>query len=403
MRLSRRQALAGLGGLAAQRLAGGKVRAQDATPAADEWSFTDDAGKTVTLPQAPRTVVADLNAATALWDFGVRPVAVSGWTIATDAAWGNIDRDTPVINATAGAPEPDLEQLLEIRPDLFVTITWGPEDESGEPPYAWSFTEDEHYQRVNDIVPVIGISAAGLAAQNMARYAELAALLGADLDTPELQAAKATYDERVARFSEVAQEKAGAILQQHPVPRDLLPLRCVEAGGKNAVLSSFQKFEGGGVRPLLPLLNDKLLHAINERCSPGYRQRLKEAGVEAPMAPKLGDGSKEPSLADVPVLAFVPDVAQKPDLREELLQEADGLIVGKVLGAVLADKWVLGKERDLGEAIGFVEVAVVGQPHAFIRIGRAYVARPDHPASVAFRNFLRDVLVEELLADLHDA
>ena len=208
MRLSRRQALTGLGGLAALRLAGGKVRAQDTTPAADEWSFTDDAGKTVTLPQAPRTVVADLNAATALWDFGVRPVAVSGWTIATDAAWGNIDRDTPVINATAGAPEPDLEKLLEIRPDLFVTITWGPEDESGEPPYAWSFTEDEHYQRVNDIVPVIGISAAGLAAQNMARYAELAALLGADLDTPELQAAKATYDERVARFSEVAQEKA---------------------------------------------------------------------------------------------------------------------------------------------------------------------------------------------------
>ena len=209
MRMSRRQALAGLGGLAALRLAGGNILAQEATPAATgEWTFTDDAGKTVTLPQAPRRIVADLNAATALWDFGVRPEAVSGWTVATDAAWGNVDRATPNITANAGAPEPNIEKLLEIKPDLFVTVTWGPEEESGEAPYAGSFLDDESYQRVNEIVPVIGISAAGLADQNMARYAELAALLGADLETPELQEAKATYDERVARFKEIAQEKA---------------------------------------------------------------------------------------------------------------------------------------------------------------------------------------------------
>jgi iron complex transport system substrate-binding protein len=209
MKMSRRQALAGLGGLAALRPARGTALAQDATPeAGGEWTFTDDAGKTVTLPQAPRRIVADLNAATALWDFGIKPEAVSGWTISTDAAWGNVDRATPDITANAGAPDPDVEKLLGLKPDLFVTVTWGPEEESGEPPYAWSFTDDESYQRVNEIVPVIGISAAGLADKNMARYAELAELLGADLDTPELQEAKATYDERVARFAEIAQEKA---------------------------------------------------------------------------------------------------------------------------------------------------------------------------------------------------
>jgi iron complex transport system substrate-binding protein len=209
MKISRRRALAGIGGLATLRLARGTALAQDATPATmEEWTFTDDAGKTVTLPQAPRRIVADLNAATALWDFGIRPEAVSGWTISTDAAWGNVDRSIPDITANAGAPDPDVEKLLEIKPDLFVTVTWGPEEESGEAPYAWSFTDNESYERVNDIVPVIGISAAGLADQNMARYAELAALLGADLATPELQEAKATYDERVARFAGVAQEKA---------------------------------------------------------------------------------------------------------------------------------------------------------------------------------------------------
>ncbi|MDQ2654997.1 MAG: ABC transporter substrate-binding protein [Chloroflexota bacterium] len=207
MRMSRRQALAGLGAVAVLRLAGGAALAQDATPGG-EWTFTDDAGKTVTLPAAPRRIVADLNAATALWDFGIRPEAVSGWTVATDAAWGNLDRATPNITANAGAPDPNVEKLLEIKPDLFVTVTWGPQEESGEPPYAWSFTDDESYQRVNEIVPVIGISAAGLADRNLARYAELAALLGADLETPELQAAQAAYDERVARFAGIAQEKA---------------------------------------------------------------------------------------------------------------------------------------------------------------------------------------------------
>src|SRR5262245_60469474 len=55
--------------------------AQDAgsTPVAEsadgEWSVMDDAGRTVTLPARPQRIVADMNAASALWDFGIRPVA----------------------------------------------------------------------------------------------------------------------------------------------------------------------------------------------------------------------------------------------------------------------------------------------------------------------------------------
>ena len=75
------------------------------------------------------------------------------------------------------------------------------------------------------------------------------------------------------------------------------------------------------------------------------------------MAPELTDRCEEPGLADVPVLAFVSDVAQETDLRKELLQEADGLVVAEVLGAVFADERVLGKERDLGETVGLIQVA----------------------------------------------
>jgi iron complex transport system substrate-binding protein len=183
--------------------------AQDAgsTPvagSAGEWSFTDDAGRTVTLPARPQQVVADMNAASALWDFGIRPVAVAGWTTTTDAAWGNVDRETPNINASAESPVPSAEKLLELGADLFVTIYWG----NPENPYEWSFPDPAVYEQISQIVPVIAISGTGSADENTARFAELAESLGADLSAPEIAAAKQEYDEAVAEFEKVAAEKA---------------------------------------------------------------------------------------------------------------------------------------------------------------------------------------------------
>lgn len=202
---TRRQIVAMLGGACALAALGRGTRAQEGTPAAGEWTFTDDAGKTVTLPKRPERIVADLNAAAPLWDFGIRPVAVSGWTISTDEAWGNIDPAMPDITANAGAPDPDLEQLLGLDADLFVTIIWGDE----QTPYSWSFLEAPSYEQANAITPVIGISATGSADENAARFAELAALLGADLNSPELTAAKTAVAERIAEFSRLAGEAAG--------------------------------------------------------------------------------------------------------------------------------------------------------------------------------------------------
>ena len=183
------------------------LAAQEAgsTPSVDgEWSFTDDAGLTVTLPARPQRVVADLNAAAPLWDFGIRPVAVAGWTTGTDAAWGNVDRATPVITASLESSEPSAEKLLALGADLFVTIYWG----NPEHPYEWSFPEPASYERIREIVPVVAISGTGSADRNTERFAELARLLGADIGTPELLAAKATYDERVAEFKALAAAKA---------------------------------------------------------------------------------------------------------------------------------------------------------------------------------------------------
>ena len=211
--MTRRRVVGSLGSLGVLALTLGPQgsQARQATPEATpgvsgSWSFTDDAGKTVELPERPLKIAADLNAASALWDFGIRPVAIAGYTVDTDASWGNVDRDTPVINVAAGSPVPNLETLLAEGIDLFVTITWGNENN----PYEWSFPEQSDYERTNAVVPVIAISGSGRADHNAERFAELAASLGADLGSPEIQEAKAAYETAVADFSKVAQEKAAA-------------------------------------------------------------------------------------------------------------------------------------------------------------------------------------------------
>ncbi len=210
-RYSRRTVAGVMAAAAGGRAMGGhRALAQTATPAASPaaggWSFTDGGGKTVTLERPPARIVADLNVAAALWDFGVRPIAVSGWTVTTDAAWGNVDRSVPVINAGPESGEPDLEQLLALEPDLFVTLVWAADDPNEY--YNWTFTSPEQYQRAEAIMPVIGLSGTGSADLNMQRIVELAASVGADLETPEVTAARETYEATVEQFRQLAAEKS---------------------------------------------------------------------------------------------------------------------------------------------------------------------------------------------------
>lgn len=173
-----------------------------ASPAAGAWTFTDDRGVTVTLSKAPERVFADLSAAAPLWDFGIRPIAVAGWALSSQKAWGNVDRDTPVIADEAG--ELDIEALIALKPDLYVSITWDP----SVPDDVWGLADAATVARVNAVAPIVCISATGMANANAERFAELAGLLGADLDGPELAAAREAYDASVAAFTATVTEKA---------------------------------------------------------------------------------------------------------------------------------------------------------------------------------------------------
>jgi iron complex transport system substrate-binding protein len=208
---TRRDLLSGAIGLSVLALTANSTRAHESTPAASpasrgEWSFTDDKGVTVTLPDMPQRIAADVNAAAPLWDFGIRPVAVFGWN-ATETgdfgpAGGNVDPAQVEVVGTA-AETIMVEPLVAVEPDLIVTITWAPDD----PNEYWSI-DPELVDDVERTAPIVAIAGTGSADVNTERFAELAASLGDDLESDELVAAKARYEAALADFTEVASSKS---------------------------------------------------------------------------------------------------------------------------------------------------------------------------------------------------
>jgi iron complex transport system substrate-binding protein len=192
--------------IATSAVAATRAQAQEGTPVTTgEWTFTDDKGVTVSLPEAPQRIVADVNAAAPLWDFGVRPVAVFGWN-ATETgdfgpAGGNVD--PAAVEIVGNVTEPiQPEAVVAAAPDLLVTLTWTPDD----PAEYWSI-DTAILPQIEPIAPLVAISATGMADANTERFAELAGLLGADLASPELTAAKSAYETALAGFPALAAEK----------------------------------------------------------------------------------------------------------------------------------------------------------------------------------------------------
>jgi len=202
--LTRRSLIGTSIGLGAGLSLAGRGLAQSASPAASpvggEWSFTDDKGVTVTLPATPQRVVIDVNAAAPLWDYGVRPVGVFGWNASYDGdfglAGGNID--PAQVEVVGDVTEPiDVEALIGLDPDLIVTLTFIPDD----PNDYWSLAADGPLDQVRQVAPLVAISDIEPSDVTVARFAELAAALGADLETDELVAANQAWHDAEAAFS----------------------------------------------------------------------------------------------------------------------------------------------------------------------------------------------------------
>ncbi|TNM54206.1 ABC transporter substrate-binding protein [Streptomyces sp. NP160] len=197
--------LAGAGGLAgllaacgsSSTGAGSAGEGEDAgatSPTSGPWTFTDDRGETVTLDAVPTRIAGYADEVSALWGFGITPVGVwHRYQLDQDANFA--DRDTSeltVVGTTYG--EIDLEALAGLAPDLLVVPGY-PADSSGTLSGSlFSFTDQAQQDAAAKIAPIVAIAQKGTSADVIARNAELATSLGADLEDAENTQAEADWE-----------------------------------------------------------------------------------------------------------------------------------------------------------------------------------------------------------------
>ncbi len=198
VKLARRGLLTGGGalGLAGVLAACGADGAQSDDASGGPWSFTDDTDATVRLDAAPSSIVAFTGMAAALHDFGITPKGVFGPTVDQNGApttqAGNLPvEELTIIGNTWG--EFDIEAYVSLDPQVLMTHYYV------DPTSLW-YVPEESTEEITAFAPPLLLAAddgANTLDDVIARHAELAESLGADLDSEENTAAKERYDAAV--------------------------------------------------------------------------------------------------------------------------------------------------------------------------------------------------------------
>ncbi|KQX40232.1 hypothetical protein ASD04_06250 [Devosia sp. Root436] len=162
---------------------------------AAEWTYTDGAGKTVTLPDRPSRIIAHINAAAALIPLGIRPIGVflDGPPSLDRAAEGLDLAGIEIVGR--GWYELDAEAVLALDPDLILTEYWPREGF-----YGGAVGDAAIIDRIEAIAPIVGPAQGSSALAMIEDFAALAESLGADLGAPAVLADRQVFDAALARF-----------------------------------------------------------------------------------------------------------------------------------------------------------------------------------------------------------
>lgn len=159
---------------------------------AAEWTYTDGAGNTVTLPEPPTRIIAHSTVAAALIPYGIRPIGIlRDGPPSLDRTLDSVDvDDIPVVSR--GWFEIDAEAVLNLDPDIIIT-----EYALAEKIYQGGTNEDAIAERLSAIAPIVGIPRGNSIVDILETYKAFAQSLGADVETPELLAEKARFEASV--------------------------------------------------------------------------------------------------------------------------------------------------------------------------------------------------------------
>ncbi|MEU2545428.1 ABC transporter substrate-binding protein [Streptomyces roseolus] len=200
----------GLGAVLAACGDGDKKDAGSASASAKSgsWEFKDDRGQTVKTKATPKNIVAFTGTAAALKDFGVEVTGVFGPTYVEDPKTkakkpdvqaGDLDiTKVKVIGNVWG--EFNIEEYLKLQPEVLITDMW-------EKDALW-YVPEEQKDKILKIAPSVALWAAGKSMPSvLQRHADLAASLGADVNSEQVKKDKARFEAAAERLRKVAQGK----------------------------------------------------------------------------------------------------------------------------------------------------------------------------------------------------
>ena len=166
---------------------------------ATSFSFTDDRGEDVSLDKSSDfRVVAHEDAANALMHFGIKPVGIFGGAPLDDNPQLE-GLDVSGIESLGEVwGEIDLEKLGTLQPDLIVSTFYPGEDGQLFEGGVYGFGKKNQQATAQKIAPILALDATQPSSELIARFGELAAALGADLESEEMVAQKEAFDSAVA-------------------------------------------------------------------------------------------------------------------------------------------------------------------------------------------------------------
>ena len=132
----------------------------------------------------------------ALWEYGIRPVAVWGPQRQADGskalavgeadpdAWESVGDDLGAVN---------IEAIAAARPDVIVTASWGNDG-------LWGIDKDQE-EEIRAIAPIIGIRVDNTKlTKSLKRFADVAEAFGADLESKPVRGARQRFDDAAAKL-----------------------------------------------------------------------------------------------------------------------------------------------------------------------------------------------------------
>ncbi|CAM5447985.1 ABC transporter substrate-binding protein [Streptomyces avidinii] len=244
-----------LGLVAALTACGGSDSAKDGSGGKDSgaaasgpWSFKDDLGKELNAKSTPKNIVAFTGTAAALYDYGVNVKGVFGPTKTADGKAdvqaGSMDISKVQILGNV-YDEFNVEKYAALQPDLLVTNTW-------EKDTYW-YVPEASKDKILKLAPAAAIGVGGSVSMDtaLARTADLAKSLGADMNAKKAVDGKARFDAASAKLREATKANPGIKVLVGSGSADLF---YVSTPGTSADLKYFQSL---GVEFVTPEKTDE--------------------------------------------------------------------------------------------------------------------------------------------------